>query len=216
MLQWQQLNSPHASTFVLPRPAPLGQLWWCAQAKFTNLQLKSLWQFFAMQFEYTYISKAQRVVCVMLIKVWRYVYASVTCIQRVYVCVCVYVCAQLIWCIVDFLAFSRQILIDIWLCGAHKGVGRLRHWARRSGWANGECVCVLANSKCNAKTVSIKQLAPLKQIQHVLWLINWSIVSTLVTPKPIAASAPAPCPPLRCPSSIQCLVTLISRGFCCC
>jgi len=24
----------------------------------------------------------------------------------------------------------------------------------------------------NAKTVSIKQLAPLKQIQHVLWLIN--------------------------------------------
>jgi len=27
-------------------------------------------------------------------------------------------------------------------------------------------------SQCNAKTVSIKQLAPLKQIQHVLWLIN--------------------------------------------
>lgn len=84
-------------------------------------------------------------------------------------------CAQLIWCIVDFLAFSRQILIDIWLCGAHKGggpVAALSEEERVEGWAYGQCVCVLANSKCNAKTVSIKQLAPLKQIQHVLWLIN--------------------------------------------
>lgn len=49
---------------------------------------------------YVHISKARRVVCVMLIKVWRYVYASVTCIQRVcVVCVCTCVCtANLVYC----------------------------------------------------------------------------------------------------------------------
>lgn len=70
----------------------------------------------------------------------RYVYASVTCVQG---CVCgmrarVCVCAQLIWCIVDFLAFSRQILIDILLCGAHQagaGGGAIAAFsAGRSMW----------------------------------------------------------------------------------
>lgn len=81
--------------------------------------------------------------------------------------------------------------------------------AGRSMWCVCVCArawCVLANSKCNAKTVSIKQLAPLKQIQHVLWLINWSIVSTLVTPKRIAFSIPSHSPS-------HCLVTLISPGL---
>lgn len=89
----------------------------------------------------------------------RYVYASVTCVQGVCVwrvCARVYecVCAQLIWCIVDFLAFSRQILIDILLCGAHQargGAGQLRHSVL--GWAvhvvcGCVCLCVLAGVVC--------------------------------------------------------------------
>lgn len=84
----------------------------------------------------------------------RYVYASVTCVQGVCgVCARVCVCAQLIWCIVDFLAFSRQILIDILLCGAHQASGGrgncgIQRWAGRSMWCVGVRLCVLAGVVC--------------------------------------------------------------------
>lgn len=143
MLQRQQL--PHCH---FPLACPLGQLWWCAQAKFTNLQLKSLWQFFAMQSSTRRMRNANQSV--------RYVYASVTCVQgvcvwRVRACVCV--CAQLIWCIVDFLAFSRQILIDILLCGAHQARGGrgncgIQRWAGRSMWCVWVCVCASVRGVC--------------------------------------------------------------------
>lgn len=76
----------------------------------------------------------------------RYVYASVTCVQGVCgVCAHVCVCAQLIWCIVDFLAFSRQILIDILLCGAHQargGGGAIAAFSAGLGGPCGVWVCV--------------------------------------------------------------------------